>query len=210
MAKKVDRRILRTRQQLCDAMLALIVERPYESITIQELAERADLNRATFYLHYGSKEELLLASLETHFDQLVQLLEVETNGERPWNNPFQMQRVFEYVAANQVLFRTVLQQKGLGHITGNIIRYIAAYNERHMMMAHVGSAPMPPAVVSWHVAGSLFALLSWWLESELPYSPEFMAQSLFQLCTEGTFVVMREEASGLTLSERRGLPTGAE
>jgi AcrR family transcriptional regulator len=192
MKKKTDRRVLRTRKQLSEAILALILERSYESITIQDITERADLNRATFYLHYGSKEELLVDSLETHFDALVQLLEAETNGEPPWGNPLHMQRVFEYVAENEALFRTVLSQQGLGYVTSNVIRYIAAYNERQMVLAQVGTAPLPASMISWHVAGSLFALISWWLENEMPHSPEFMARSLFQLCTVGTYSVMAE------------------
>ena len=192
MKKKIDRRVLRTRRQLSEAILALILERSYESITIQDITERADLNRATFYLHYGSKEELLVDSLETHFDELVQLLEAEANGEPPWGNPLHMQRVFEYVAENQALFRTVLSQQGLGYVTSSVIRYIAAYNERQMVLAQVATDPLPASMISWHVAGSLFALISWWLENNMPYSPEFMARSLFQLCTVGTYSAMGE------------------
>ncbi len=190
MKKKTDRRVLRTRKQLSEAILALILERSYESITIQDITERADLNRATFYLHYGSKEDLLVDSLETHFDALVQLLESEAHGQPPWDNPLHMQRVFEYVAENQVLFRTLLSQQGLGYVTSSVIRYIAVYNERQMAQAQVTTDPLPASMISWHVAGSLFALISWWLENEMPYSPAFMARSLFQLCTVGTYSAM--------------------
>ena len=69
--EKVDRRIRRTRNQLGQALRELIIEKSYEAITIQDIADRADVNRATFYLHYGTKEELLVTSLTEIFDELV-------------------------------------------------------------------------------------------------------------------------------------------
>src|SRR5690606_21323881 len=51
-SEKLDRRIRRTRRLLCEAMLALLVEEEYESITVQQITSRADVNRATFYHHF--------------------------------------------------------------------------------------------------------------------------------------------------------------
>ena len=53
--QKLDRRVRRTRRLLAEALVALIIEKEYETISITDITERADLNRATFYLHYGSK-----------------------------------------------------------------------------------------------------------------------------------------------------------
>ena len=60
----LDRRIQRTRQLLREALFALIVERGYEAITVQDITERANLGRTTLYLHYRDKEELLKASIK--------------------------------------------------------------------------------------------------------------------------------------------------
>ncbi|MCB0141244.1 MAG: helix-turn-helix transcriptional regulator, partial [Caldilineaceae bacterium] len=59
MAKTVDRRVRRSRKLLGEALLELVVEKPFGDITVQDIADRADMNRATFYLHFQSKEELL-------------------------------------------------------------------------------------------------------------------------------------------------------
>ncbi len=56
-----DRRSRRTRDQLQRALIALIGERRYEAIGVQDIADRADLGRSTFYLHYASKDDLFLA-----------------------------------------------------------------------------------------------------------------------------------------------------
>lgn len=52
--KKIDRRQVRTKRRIRDAFMELISEKPMEKLTIKELAERADIDRKTFYLHYDS------------------------------------------------------------------------------------------------------------------------------------------------------------
>src|SRR5690606_12454565 len=63
-AVKVDARVRRTRRRLQDALVALVLERGYEAVTIRDVAERADVGYATFFRHYASKEALLLDLLE--------------------------------------------------------------------------------------------------------------------------------------------------
>src|SRR5664279_2590257 len=68
---KIDRRILRTRKALWEALIALIEEKDYSEITIQDIADRADVNRVTFYLHYRDKQDLLESSVEVIFNELT-------------------------------------------------------------------------------------------------------------------------------------------
>ena len=70
--KKTDRRVLRTRRALREALLSLILEQGYESVTIEEITDRADVGRTTFYLHYRDKEELLLECINGAVDDLVE------------------------------------------------------------------------------------------------------------------------------------------
>ena len=58
--EKTDRRIQRTRELLRKALMELIDEKGYDAVTIQDITERANLGRTTFYLHYQSKEDLFL------------------------------------------------------------------------------------------------------------------------------------------------------
>ena len=71
---KIDRRIVRTRQLLRDSLMSLILEKGYEAVTVQHITDQANLGRATFYLHYKDKEELLVISLESLFDELVKTM----------------------------------------------------------------------------------------------------------------------------------------
>ncbi len=56
---------------LMDALAKLLKERDFDSISVQEIADEATLNRNTFYLHYPDKAALLLAMTESRFRDLV-------------------------------------------------------------------------------------------------------------------------------------------
>ena len=60
--ERYDRRVERTRNAIINAFKEMIVEKEFKEITIKELAERANINRKTFYLHYESMEEILFVS----------------------------------------------------------------------------------------------------------------------------------------------------
>ncbi len=55
----VDRRVKKTKKQLRQALMDLMTEKPSKSISVRELAERADINRGTFYIHYQDVNDLL-------------------------------------------------------------------------------------------------------------------------------------------------------
>src|SRR5690242_13310 len=63
--KAPDRRIQRTRQLLLDSLIQLILEKGYESITVQDIIDRANVGRSTFYSHFQDKEDLLLSGFES-------------------------------------------------------------------------------------------------------------------------------------------------
>src|SRR3954469_18232805 len=65
--KKMDRRALRTRDALGDALVELMHERPFRRITVQEVLDRAGVGRSTFYTHYKDKDDLFLSDVEDFF-----------------------------------------------------------------------------------------------------------------------------------------------
>src|ERR1700728_5469711 len=66
-----DPRILRSRRMLMDSLAKLLIKKAFEDISIQEIADEATLNRATFYLHYPDKNALLQAMTGARFRDLI-------------------------------------------------------------------------------------------------------------------------------------------
>jgi AcrR family transcriptional regulator len=70
-AQATDPRILRSRRMLMDALARLLARKPFDEVSIQEIAAEATLNRATFYLHYPDKNSLLQAMAAARFRELI-------------------------------------------------------------------------------------------------------------------------------------------
>jgi AcrR family transcriptional regulator len=186
--RPLDRRVRRTRRLLQTSLAALLTTGPYGEITIQDITDRADLNRATFYLHYGSKDELLFALLQAQFDALVADLE-EAWRDRPFGVDRQpLRRVLAYVAAEAPFYQALLHQPQLGFVTRSVIDYIAGVVERQLaQQAQPLGPPLTPPlpVLAHHVAGATFALIVWWIDNEQPYSPAEMADMIVSLALRG-------------------------
>ena len=72
--KKLDRRQIRTKRRIREALMALVMEKPLEKITIKELAERADIDRKTFYLHYAAISEVVIEMQEEMLGRMEDLV----------------------------------------------------------------------------------------------------------------------------------------
>src|SRR5215510_15281228 len=70
--KKEDRRVQRTQQLLRDALIELIIEKGYEEVTVQDIIDRANVGRSTFYSHFMDKQQLLLSRLKQLRESLAQ------------------------------------------------------------------------------------------------------------------------------------------
>ncbi len=192
MTKPLDRRVRRTRRRLRDALIELILEQGYDNITIQEITDEADLSRATFYLHYKDKDELLASSLEEMFDELVESVKdimlrrkIELDeGEAP-SLP-----AFKHVAEYADLYRSLLGEKGVSSVINRILDYIARVGEQQYRIVvskeEEKSIPVPIEVAARHMAGAIFSLMSWWLAEDMKYTPEEMAEYFHRMTVPAT------------------------
>ncbi len=179
MARKDDRRIMRTRKLLRESILALILEKGYDEISIQDVTDKANLGRATFYLHYREKDDLLVDLIRQFVDEFVSSapqLSFERSNIRDQRS---VQRLFEYVENHYDIYRILMIGKG----------YVVASRELHELLRN-GVAKglvellredqkklsVPRDFVENYLAGALLALLYWWLDNDMPYTPADMAQ----------------------------------
>jgi AcrR family transcriptional regulator len=184
--QRIDRRIQRTRQLLRDALFLLIIEQGYEEIAIADITERANLGRTTFYLHYQDKEDLLKTSIKALMYELQQ--DVEPNAEEVCPYPIRFIRIFQHVAQRQQLYRALLGETRSVNI-GNLMRtYFAELFLRQTLEPLKGenTHSLSNELIAAHAAGSLFGLLSWWLNHEAPPSAEQMGTVYFQLMAKGS------------------------
>lgn len=179
--EKLDRRVLRSRRQFRAALLSLLEEKDYHQITVQEIAERADLNRVTFYFHYKDKDALLVQTIQALYDDL------DAAQERPinilaWNKQDAL-LTFQHIAQYARLYRALLTDHGTMSLIGQLIDHFAeiAQDEESARLLPDVQPPVPLAMVEHFYAGAFVALARWWLVNQMPYSAEQMAQFMHQL-----------------------------
>jgi len=204
MARRLDRRVVRTRKLLRDAMMELILEEGYDAISIQDITDKANLGRATFYLHFKDKDELLLEVMDQFIENLLAQVPLLSEAHWHFEDSKHIIKLFDLAAENYDLFRILtigsggisahrqLQRSIATHITTSIEEDIKTLD----------AAPIiPPDFIANHFAGSLLSTIYWWLENDLPYSVEEMADMFIQINQ-----LDREALMGFTLEEQEALP----
>lgn len=175
----LDRRIQRTRHLLQNALISLILEMGYDSVRVQDITDRANLGRATFYLHYRDKEELLVKSLQAVCDDLA-----ERAQNREKRTPMGLV-AFQHAEENRDLYRAMLGAKGTSAITRQIKDYAIQdiLAKRGQLIFPESSGKVPPEIYANFLVGALIGLIDWWLEHDMPHSAEYMANAFHQIAT---------------------------
>src|SRR5215207_8010288 len=163
--KTIDRRIERTRQLLQNALSELILEKGYEKVTVQDVIDRANVGRSTFYAHFEDKEQLLLSGFEPLRAEFEEFLEGRTyDNESPW-------------ALSLSMFQRVQKQQG-GYITlTHIQKFLYGYLLDHLRLALPNrNKNIPPELLAHYVASSFIALMTWWIDNNYPCPAEKMSE----------------------------------
>jgi hypothetical protein len=154
-----DRRVQRSRRLLKQALLDLVLEKHYDDITVQDVLERADIGRSTFYSHFRNKDELLMGDLPS--------LEWLGDPEPPALLP-SMVPLFAHFADNYHLFKALAGTTGVQVMLGTLTRAFTADWTRRLEAAGRGDGAGSEARF---LAGGFIELASWWLHAEMPIPP---------------------------------------
>ncbi|WP_331723134.1 TetR/AcrR family transcriptional regulator [Nocardia sp. NBC_00511] len=185
-----DRRKRRSRKVLREAFLSLVLERGYASITVEDITERADLGRATFYTHYTDKSALLDQIVTDLIEEMQRRLEplFEVSGQAFTGKA--VLALFQHAAEERDAYRVVLRGEGDGRALRRFVedRSAAAAKAFAERAAAQGAELRVAAEVlarAW--VGELLITMSWWLESEPAMSAEEIAAQLLDLSLRGRF-----------------------
>jgi AcrR family transcriptional regulator len=169
-----DRRIEKTHRALREALIALIAERGWDEFSVQELCERADVGRSTFYLHFADKEGVLTGGLEAFRKGIRE----QVASLKDPAQPFAFARaMIEHAYENQRAFRALLG-KGSGQVVLRRFRDLVIELIQDEVAGIVASKRRKGAAVRFLAAGFL-ELLAWGLESGSGADPQELEQ-LFQ------------------------------
>jgi AcrR family transcriptional regulator len=182
--RKTDRRVLRTRDALGDALVALMHEKPFEKITVQHVLDRAKVGRSTFYTHFVGKEDLFLSDVEDFFQMMsCQLSRTKEASTRlaPVREMFaHVAHAHEFMAALVASGRIhEILQLAQGHFAKGIDQRLAEIPK---------SREIPPAtrtVLGVAAAGTMLSLMAWWIDRGSHASAEQMDAVFHNLVWSG-------------------------
>ena len=181
---KTDRRVKYTKMVLKDALLEILQERPIERVTVKEICERADVNRSTFYVHYGSPQELLDSICRDLYEEISQKKK-DLEDIRSY-----MTGICDIMYENRELMRLFVK-------AGNIESMFSIadiWKSDFLGMAEPMEGRRVDADASFlFITCGAFAVLTTWLLGSLPMTRDEVVDKIFSLTMNGLKIYDRED-----------------
>ncbi len=182
--RKPDERAQRTQERLGGALVELILEKPINDITVQEVLDRASVGRSTFYLHFRDKNDLLLSQLETFLATMSTVLIVRKEQS---HRVVPVTEMFEHIGPDNKIYRALADADRLNDFFDLAQTYFARGIERRLQ----DSGRVPRArqrELGAHasaLAGSLLSLLRWWIDRGAKETPQAMDELFHRMVWNG-------------------------
>jgi AcrR family transcriptional regulator len=159
-------------------MVELVTEKRFDDITVQNLIDRADIGRSTFYTHLRDKEDLFQKNWEGFVDFCAQQITWEKAGKGSF---MPIIFLFDHLKDVQPFYQGLVRSRKSDALfksgTEQLSQRIAEALKTRV--PHAPSIPIP--VLANYLASELFGLLKWWLDERMPYPPERMDEIYHQL-----------------------------
>ena len=170
----MDRRIVKTRTAIFQALVALMKENRFEAITIQDIADRADVNRGTIYLHFADKYDLLDKLVAEKLAELTRIFEIQFNQNGICIDDYTP--VFKYFKDNFDFYSVLLSDHGA-------IFFRTRLHETILEITTIQNMGIRPEglhvdVVNEMVASGFAGLIEWWIKNGMAYAPDEMAKQM--------------------------------
>jgi AcrR family transcriptional regulator len=177
---RFERHKQRTRQLLMHATLELISEKGYEEVSVQDITDRADLGRGTFYLHFKNKEEVLWMILEEYFDRESAVVnERVANVPSPRKEYLSWIAFFENARRHQNIYN-LIQNANSAFLRERVFKYFVNLHERNLRAGrYTTSIDLPPDFLAAFAGGATLSVLDWWMEDPQRYTAREVAGMFF-------------------------------
>ena len=173
----IDRRILRSQEAIKKAFVELMSEKSFDHITIQNIADRANVNRRTIYLHYMDKYDLLDKLIEEHIKKLREICETTSdidilNGSPGW---------FEYFKRHYSFFSAMIASKGSPFFRSRFLELVVEDLKNGYHITEGKNRGLSADVILQFFGTACVGAVEWWFKNEMPYPPLVMEEQMLIL-----------------------------
>lgn len=181
---RVDPRILRTRQLIKDAFIDLLQEMEINKITVNRIAERATINRVTFYLHYSDiqdMQEKMAQEMAEDIENIIMSTSTTQNSGKDIES-FKLETLLEYIAENAKFYKVVLSTKRTPIFMERLLNIISeTIKEKSEDASLLAAKDIQKDIAIWYGSSALIGTISAWLRRDMPYTPQFLAKQMSKL-----------------------------
>jgi len=174
-----DRRVRRTKKLLKGALTELILEKGYDDVSVQEVIDRADVGRTSFYTYFRSKEDLLLQNLDD-LEKMFEPAEKEKFGQKT-DDDFSLM-MFRHLKENWRLAKLLLGNKKIPVVRNYVQNILLKYYKKKFQEDYgktKNSFEIEGSAV--FISGALLSLTLWWLAMNKPVTPEKMHELFMKM-----------------------------
>ncbi|WP_414051958.1 TetR/AcrR family transcriptional regulator [Macrococcus animalis] len=190
-----DRRIRKTKKSIRNAVLELMLEKPFENITVNDIAAQADINRGTFYLHYIDKYELLEVIENEMIERIITLQQtMDINKIIQENNLFQEMYIKKimYILKEDKLFFKVMLHPSLNTTFEYKFRKIIQENfERLIDLEYIQGVPFKYYFS--FISSAQIGVIKQWVRTDMQESPEEIASFAYEMAYNGPIRLLQQE-----------------
>ena len=169
-----DRRIQKTQNLLREALVSLIHEKPYDTIAVTEILERANVGRSTFYTHFQDKDELLASGIHDMLTS-AQSAALSSPAKGPERIIWFSLPIFEYLYQHRRTGEARMGASGRtlihDHLRRVIAELIADGVREECQGRRKAAGQISPDLLVQYVASTFILVLNWWVESRSPLPP---------------------------------------
>jgi AcrR family transcriptional regulator len=175
----MDRRIKKNQEAIMNALISLMAEKEFGKITINEIAERANVNRGTIYSHYLDKYDLLDKCIEAHLEQLIEsCLPEDETGTYPSKSS--LLRTFEIMEKNSIFYTVLLTNKGVPAFRNRLQEMMNKGIQEQIVENNI-SLDMHKDILVQFLSSATVGVIEWWFTRSMPYSAKDITEQLWTL-----------------------------
>jgi len=196
---KEDRRVKYTKMVLKESFITLLETKDISQITIKEICEQADINRATFYAHYSDQYDLMHRIENELIDNVSSHLSGYTRKELAEIDTIDMvEKIFEYIKENARLCKLMLSEQGDLHFQKRILMLVYEKNMDDLLKGWEMTKEEAEYIYSFTLTGCI-GVIQKWFNDGMPESARTMAELLVKLNVGLTAGFIRRKDGSLVL-----------
>ena len=194
--KKLDLRVKRTNKYIIEAFIRLVEEKGFEQVTVQNIADEAMINRATFYAHYKDKQDLYEKIFDLAVESFTAILDFEdfVQGNRIKIRKIEaaMTELFLHIQNNRSFYLTIMDASAIEIIRKKLGLILTERYQEIFSTLRIteGDIEVPLDFIIDYMTSIFVGPLHWWLTAETTMTPDHLAKLVIKLVANGHLTVL--------------------